>query len=101
MVKAERFALYQVKALEDKQRLAVVVSPNELNDTLNTVIVVPLLGSQTKMPFRVPIIFKGKNGEIALDKITTIPKVDLVQKVGLLPELLVEQVIPLLAEMFS
>ena len=57
-----------------KTRPCVVVSPNELNDYLNTVIIVPLTSTLRTYPFRLQCEVAGKKGELALDQIRTVDK---------------------------
>ena len=57
-----------------KTRPCVVVSPQELNDNLNTVIIVPVTSSIHGYPYRVRCKIMGRNGEIATDQIRTIDK---------------------------
>lgn len=64
-----------------KTRPAVIVSPDELNKHLRTVIVVPLTTGKT-YPFRVATKFAGKPGVAAVDQIRTVDKQRLVKKVG-------------------
>jgi len=57
-----------------KTRPCIVVSPNELNDHLNTVIIVPLTSTLRNYPFRVQCVVTGKKGELAVDQIRTVDK---------------------------
>jgi mRNA interferase MazF len=57
-----------------KTRPCVVVSPNELNNHLRTVIVNPVTSTVKGYPFRVQCRIAGKTGEIATDQIRTIDK---------------------------
>ena len=100
MVKPERFGLYNISEKSGKMQLAVVISPDELNDVMDTVVAVPLLPVVTDVPFRILIQFKGKDGEIAMDKIISVKKDLLKQKVGVLPPELCEEMVAVLGEMF-
>lgn len=51
-----------------KTRPCLVISPNELNHNIRTVIVAPMTTRGRPYPSRVPCRFGGKNGEIALDR---------------------------------
>lgn len=64
-----------------KTRPAVIVSPDELNRHLRTVIVVPLTTGKT-YPFRVATKVAGKPGVAAVDQVRTVDKQRLVKKVG-------------------
>ena len=57
-----------------KTRPCVVVSPDELNDHLRTVVIIPITSTIRGYPFRVPCSISGKNGEIAVDQIRTVDK---------------------------
>ncbi|NLT75028.1 MAG: type II toxin-antitoxin system PemK/MazF family toxin, partial [Planctomycetes bacterium] len=63
-----------------KTRPAVIVSPDELNKHLRTVIVVPLTTGKT-YPFRVATKVAGKPGVAAVDQVRTVDKQRLVKKV--------------------
>jgi mRNA interferase MazF len=65
-----------------KTRPCVVVSPQELNDHLRTVIVAPMTTKGRAASFRVPITHDGKKGLILLDQIRSIDKARLVKKIG-------------------
>ena len=60
----------------------MVVSPQELNDHLRTVIVAPMTTKGRSTGFRVPITHDGKKGLILLDQIRSVDKVRLVKKIG-------------------
>jgi mRNA interferase MazF len=57
-----------------KTRPCVVVSPNELNYYLNTVIIIPLTSTLRDYPFRMQCEVAGKRGELAIDQIRTVDK---------------------------
>ena len=57
-----------------KTRPCVVISPSELNDYLNTVVIVPLTSTLRNYPFRVQCVVTGKKGELAIDQIRTVDK---------------------------
>ena len=88
MVKIEQYSIWLVNldptigAEIKKTRPAVVISPNEMNDVLKTVIIAPMTTKTRNWPTRVKIEFEGKDGEIALDQIRTIDKNRLVKKLG-------------------
>ena len=65
-----------------KTRPCIVVSPQELNDHLRTVIVAPMTTKARAASFRVPITHDGKKGLILLDQIRAIDKTRLVKKIG-------------------
>ena len=83
-----------------KTRPAVIVSPNELNEHLGTVVVVPLTTGRT-YPFRIPTRFQDKDGVAAIDQIRTIDKKRLVKRLGVLNSDEGKAVLNALSEMFS
>lgn len=76
----ERFSVYWVnldptKGSEIKKtRPCIVVSPDELNRHLNTVIIVPLTSTIRNYPFRVRCLVADKEGEAAIDQLKTVDK---------------------------
>ena len=83
-----------------KTRPALVISPDEMNDVLKTVIVAPMTTKVRGWPTRVKISFQGKEGEIALDQIRTIDKRRLVKRLGEIDPFKVSEVKTVLKEMF-
>ncbi|MBG0784376.1 MAG: type II toxin-antitoxin system PemK/MazF family toxin [Anaerolineaceae bacterium] len=65
-----------------KTRPAVVISPDEMNRHISTVIIAPMTTKSHEYPTRVPCTFQGKAGWIVLDQIRTVDKVRLVSKLG-------------------
>ncbi|MFN3758272.1 MAG: type II toxin-antitoxin system PemK/MazF family toxin [Algoriphagus aquaeductus] len=63
-----------------KTRPCVVVSPNEMNQYLKTIVIAPMTTSEKSYPSRVPVLHNGKKGMIALDQIRTVDKLR-VQKI--------------------
>ncbi len=57
-----------------KTRPCVIVSPNEMNKYLNTIIIAPMTSSLKEYPTRVPVNHDGKKGTIAIDQIRTVDK---------------------------
>lgn len=57
-----------------KPRPCVVVSPNEMNELLGTVVIVPLTSTIRKFPFYLPVLYCGRRGALACDQIKTIDK---------------------------
>ena len=57
-----------------KTRPCVVISPNEMNRNISTIIIAPLTSKLRKYPTRVPCRVEGKQGQIVLDQIRTIDK---------------------------
>lgn len=61
------------------KRPFVIISPDEMNQYLNTVVVAPLTTNLSKYPSRVTVFHRGKKGMIAIDQIRTIDKVRIVK----------------------
>lgn len=83
-----------------KTRPAVIVSPDELNAHLNTVIVVPLTTGRP-YAFRVPTRVQNKDGLAALDQIRTVDKQRLVRRIAGLDDASAERLLAGLAELFA
>ena len=84
-----------------KTRPCLVVSPDELNAHLQTVIVAPLTSAGKSYPFRVPCRFDNTPGLIVLDQIRTVDRERLSRRLGALPASTTESVLQLLREMFE
>ena len=65
-----------------KTRPCLIISPDEMNRNIRTVIVAPMTSSQKDYPTRVSCTFKKKRGQIVLDQIRTIDKTRLIKKMG-------------------
>lgn len=83
-----------------KTRPAVIVSPDELNAHLNTVVVVPLTSGRV-YPFRISTKVQGKNGVAAIDQVRTIDKRRLVKRIKTLAAAELNTILDALIEMFS
>ncbi len=83
-----------------KTRPAVIVSPDELNAHLQTVIVVPLTTGRA-YPFRIPTQVQGKKGVAAVDQLRTVDKRRLVKKISTLRGKTAQRVLNALSEMFT
>lgn len=84
-----------------KTRPCVVISPDEMNRHIATVIVAPLKSKGQPYPSRVSCKFEGKTGQVILDQIRTIDKIRLVRKIGKLDKQTQKTVLDILVEMFS
>ncbi len=83
-----------------KTRPAVVLSPPEIHDHLNTVIVAPMTTASRPAPFRIPVSFGGKKGLIILDQIRTVDQRRLVKKLGRLQPTTLMSTLKVLGELF-
>ena len=84
-----------------KTRPCVVVSPDELNVYLRTVVVAPLTTGGHSYPFRVPCKFEGRSGYIVIDQIRTVDRERLVRRLGKIPSSTLGRVLTILQEMFT
>src|SRR5579871_2312342 len=82
-----------------KTRPCAVISPDEINHHLRTVIIAPLTTAGRAYPSRVPCRFKGKDGQVVLDQIRTVDKSRLIQKLGKLNGATTAAVLDVLQEM--
>lgn len=103
----ERFQIFLVQldpatgAETAKTHPGLVVSPNELNRVVSTVIIAPMTTVQRGWPTREPVTFQGKAGEIALDQIRAVDKVRLVKRLGKLDAATADAVLDTLGELFA
>ncbi len=65
-----------------KTRPCLVISPNEMNHTIRTVIIAPMTTKSRAYPTRVPVQFEGKTGWIVLDQIRAVDNLRLIKKLG-------------------
>lgn len=84
-----------------KTRPAVVVSPDEMNRNIGTVIVAPMTTKGRPYPSRVQCRFRGKDGEVVLDQLRSVDKSRLIRKLGYLEKRTGDSVLRVLAEMFA
>jgi len=84
-----------------KARPCLVISPDEMNRFIATVIVAPMTTKGRDYPTRVACVFKGKHGQVVLDQIRTIDRVRLVKKLGRIDKQTQDEVLSVLAEMFA
>ncbi len=84
-----------------KTRPCLVVSPDESNLHLRTVIVAPMTTVVRPYPTRVALTFQGKHGQVALDQLRAIDRQRLVRKLGKISPKTAVAVSSLLVEMFT
>lgn len=106
-IKPSRFEVFLVnldptKGSEiQKIRPCLIISPNEMNFHLSTVIIAPMTTKVRRYPTRVFVNFDNKEGQIALDQIRTIDQSRIVKKLGEIEKKTQELVIETLLEMFK
>jgi mRNA interferase MazF len=84
-----------------KTRPCVVVSPDELNHHLRTVIVAPMTTAGQPYPWRVSCRFRNQEGRVALDQLRTVDRERLVRHLGALPAATFHEVLAQLGELFA
>jgi mRNA interferase MazF len=102
-----RFSIYLVSldptvgSEMQKTRPALVVSRDEMNTSIATVIIAPVTTHGHAYPTGKPCEFQGKRGEIALDQIRVVDKVRLVRHLGVLDAATQQLVLETLAALFA
>ena len=84
-----------------KTRPCLIISPDEMNDHISTVIVAPMTTKGKDYPTRVKCQFEGKKGQIVLDQIRTVDKIRLVKKLGKISASNRKEVLVILLDMFA
>jgi len=84
-----------------KTRPCLIISPDEANAFLQTVIIAPMTTVRRRWPTRVGVSFQGKVGEVALDQMRAVDKSRLVRRLGKLDARTADVVLDTLAEMFA
>ncbi len=84
-----------------KTRPCLVISPDEMNRHIPTVIVAPMTSQGRPYPSRVACRFQNKTGQIVLDQIRTVDKTRLVSRLGRIAPATQRAVLAVLAEMFA
>ena len=107
VVVARRFEVYLIKldpttgSEIKKTRPCLIISPDEMNEHIATVIVAPMTTKGRAYPTRVPCRFRGKQGQVVLDQIRTVDKIRLARKLGKIDKETQTKVLSVLAEIFS
>lgn len=86
---------YEIK----KSRPCVIISPNEMNKTIGTIIIAPMTTKSITYPTRIELTFQGKKGWIVLDQIRTVVKVRLIKKLGKIDSKISNQLKSIIKEM--
>jgi mRNA interferase MazF len=84
-----------------KSRPAVVISPDEMNSHIRTVIIAPMTTKGRPYPTRVQIRFQRRTGQVVLDQIRTVDKSRLVRKLGRIKDDEASLVLDVLAQLFA
>lgn len=103
----ERFAVYLVNldpqpSKDPKNtRPAVVISPDELNRNIASVIVAPLASTNAEYPTRIAVDFLNGRRFVILDQIRTVDKTRLVKKIGEIDGAVRKSIVDKLQELFA
>ena len=84
-----------------KSRPCLVISPDEMNKYISTVIVAPMTTKGRDYPTRVSCLFQGKEGHIVLDQIRTVDKSRLAKRLGRIGSETQSMVFSVLSELFG
>lgn len=83
-----------------KTRPCVVISPNEMNKHLNTIVIAPMTSQSKNYPTRIPVKHDNKSGWIVIDQIRTIDKQRIIKSLDNLKDKEIESVKKILKETF-
>ena len=84
-----------------KIRPCLIISPDEMNRHIRTVIVAPMTTAGKEYPTRIPCTFKKKKGQIVIDQIRTIDKSRLIKRLGTIDPNTQLEVIAVLQRLFA
>ena len=84
-----------------KTRPCLVISPDEMNRNIRTVIIAPMTSAQKEYPTRISCTFRKKQGQIVLDQVRTVDKARLIQKLGTIDSKAQLDVISVLQRLFA
>ena len=107
MVTTRRFSIFLVNldptlgSEMKKTRPCVVVSPDEMNRHLSTVLIAPLTSTLRGYASRVSCVFDNRSGEIALDQVRAEDKYRLIKMIGKIQDSEIQQVLSVLRAMFA
>lgn len=103
----KRFDVYLVNLGMDihnniqKIRPCLIISPDEMNDTIATVLIAPMTSLKRDYPTRVLCLFQGKDTQIVLDQIRSVDKTRLVKRLGQVSLSTQKTVVAVLSELFA
>ena len=83
-----------------KTRPCVIVSPDEMNKYLNTIVIAPMTSNLKEYPTRIPVNLNGKKGMIAIDQIRKVDKKRIIKILGELSKSEIKQTKDILKETF-
>ncbi|MFH1098283.1 MAG: type II toxin-antitoxin system PemK/MazF family toxin [Candidatus Desantisbacteria bacterium] len=82
-----------------KSRPCVIISPDEMNKYISTVIIAPMTSQSHSYPTRTPVKFLGKEGWIVLDQIRTVDKKRLINNLGKIDHNTIRKIKAIIKEM--
>jgi mRNA interferase MazF len=103
----QRFEVYLVSldptvgSEMQKSRPCLIISPDEMNRHINTVIIAPMTTRGRDYPTRVSCTFQGRQGQIVLDQIRTVDKTRLIRRLGRINHPTQKAVLAILHSMFA
>jgi mRNA interferase MazF len=83
-----------------KTRPCVIISPNELNDNLQTIVIAPMTSTSRNYPTRIKVRHNDQDGWVIIDQIRTIDKIRIVKKLGHLAEKEIKECKKIIRETF-
>jgi mRNA interferase MazF len=84
-----------------KTRPCLIISPDEMNASIQTAIIAPMTTKARNYPTRVSCRFEGKDAHIVLDQIRTVDKERLIKRLGRVSSTTQKRVLRILAELFA
>ncbi len=84
-----------------KTRPCVVISPDQMNRNMRTVLIAPMTSKGRDYPMRVPCQFENKPGEVILDQIRVVDKRRLIKRLGRVSDAEGQLILNVLAEIFA
>jgi mRNA interferase MazF len=84
-----------------KMRPCLIISPDEMNSYIQTVIIAPMTTKARNYPTRVACRFEGQDAQIVLDQLRTVDKSRLIKRLGRISSTTQRRVLSVLAELFA
>jgi mRNA interferase MazF len=84
-----------------KTRPCLIISPDDMNKYISTIIIAPMTTKGRNYPTRIPCQFDGKDGQIVLDQIRTVDKIRIIRKLGKINTSTQKEILTALTELFS
>jgi mRNA interferase MazF len=83
-----------------KTRPCVIISPNEMNRHLRTIVIAPMTTSLKKYPTRVKVKLQNKHGDVVIDQVRTIDKQRIIKNLGSLSNVEIKNIKSVIRETF-